>query len=91
LRAGIPALVIPHFADQFYWGGMVKNLGVGPAPISRSKLNVDSLVRGLRDLMGDELYRLVSYELGKQIRNEDGVLEAVRLIENEFALGDGEK
>lgn len=34
LKAGIPSLVIPFFADQFLWGDQIYKLGVGPEPIS---------------------------------------------------------
>jgi len=39
LRAGIPALVIPHITDQFFWSQKVHELGVGLPPIARGKLD----------------------------------------------------
>jgi sterol 3beta-glucosyltransferase len=51
MRAGIPALVIPHMADQFYWGQRVFELGVGPQPIRRTKLDIDGLAAALSILV----------------------------------------
>ncbi|MEW5869337.1 MAG: nucleotide disphospho-sugar-binding domain-containing protein [Chloroflexota bacterium] len=47
LRAGIPQLVIPHIADQFYWGQRVHQLGVGLPPIARPRLTMTKLAASL--------------------------------------------
>jgi UDP:flavonoid glycosyltransferase YjiC (YdhE family) len=80
-RAGIPMLVIPHIIDQFIWGGKVAQLGVGPQPIPRPKLNVEHMAAALREMQSTEM-RAQAAELGAAIRAEpDGVAQAVRLIE----------
>ena len=84
-RAGIPALVIPHIADQFYWGQRVHELMVGPKPIRRAILEINGLVDGLDALLGDDGMRKAAVTLGEKIRSEDGVHNAVRWIEDVFA------
>ncbi len=84
LRAGKPALVIPHIADQFYWGQRVYELGVGPRPIRRTKLGPTGLIAALEELVRTELLHTTAALLGEQIRSEHGVKEAVRLIEATF-------
>jgi UDP:flavonoid glycosyltransferase YjiC (YdhE family) len=84
LRAGIPALVIPHIADQFYWGQRVYELGTGPQPIRRSKLDAKGLAVSLDKLVRNEKLRSAAALLGERIRSEHGVEEAVRLIEQTF-------
>ncbi len=84
LRAGIPALVIPHIADQFYWAKIVNELGAGPQPIPRAKLSVTTLASSLDELMNDEELRLAASALGKRIRGENGIDNAVRRIAEEF-------
>lgn len=84
MRAGIPALVIPHIADQFYWGQRVFELGVGPRPIRRTQLDVRGLAVALRVLVHDSQLRAAAADLGAQIRAEPGVGQAIRLIEAKF-------
>jgi sterol 3beta-glucosyltransferase len=84
LQAGIPALVIPHLADQFYWGQRVYELGVGPQPIRRTRLEVEGLTVALNELVGNATLRSTASRLGEEIRTERGVEDAVHLIEERF-------
>jgi sterol 3beta-glucosyltransferase len=80
-RAGIPMLVIPHIIDQFIWGNKVTQLGVGPQPIPRPKLKAANLAAALREIQSPDMRRKAA-DLGAAIRAEpDGMMEAVRLIE----------
>jgi sterol 3beta-glucosyltransferase len=80
-RAGIPSLVIPHIIDQFIWGQKVAELGVGPQPISRSKLDSSKMTNALIQMKSPDM-REKAATLGSLIRSEpDGVSEAVKLIE----------
>jgi UDP:flavonoid glycosyltransferase YjiC (YdhE family) len=80
-RAGIPMLIIPHIIDQFIWGNKVAQLGIGPQPIPRPKLTVANMAAALRAMQSGAL-RQKAAALGAAIRAEpDGVVEAVRLIE----------
>jgi sterol 3beta-glucosyltransferase len=80
LRAGIPAVVIPHIIDQFIWGQRVYELSAGPKPVPRTKLNAENLAQALDQAVRDENLRRSAASLGEKIRAEDGVGEAVRLI-----------
>ena len=84
-RAGIPALVIPHIADQFYWGQRVYELGVGPKPIRRENLEINGLVASLSELMQNDNLQDTASKLGEKIRSEHGIENAVKLIEKTFA------
>jgi sterol 3beta-glucosyltransferase len=82
LRAGVPAIVVPHIIDQFYWGQRVFELGVGPKYIPRGQLKAQPLAAALRQSVSDAPLRAKAAELGRQIRAEpDGVTRAVQLIE----------
>lgn len=85
LRAGIPALVIPHLVDQFYWGDCVHELGVGAKPIRWANLEKSTLVESLRHLVQNARLRSAASKLGEQIRAEHGIETAVRLIEGTFS------
>ena len=83
-RAGIPALVIPHIADQFYWGQRVYELGTGPQSIPRTKLDAERLAASLDELVRNEKLHTTASHLGERIRSETGVENAVQLIEEKF-------
>ena len=81
LRAGVPSLIIPHFADQPFWGKRVHDLGAGPKPIARHRLSVDNLAAGIVEAVTDARLRERSAALGETIRSEQGLDEALRRIE----------
>jgi UDP:flavonoid glycosyltransferase YjiC (YdhE family) len=81
LRAGVPAVVIPHIIDQHFWGARVHALGVGPAAIPRAKLTAENLAQALSEATQDGEIRNTAADLGAQIRAETSIRNAVRLIE----------
>ncbi len=81
LRAGVPSIVVPFFGDQPFWGRRVADLGVGPAPISRQKLSAARLGQAIATAVSDPALRRRAAELGARIRAEDGVANAVAIIE----------
>jgi UDP:flavonoid glycosyltransferase YjiC (YdhE family) len=81
LRAGLPTIVVPFFLDQFYWGRRVFELGVGPRPIPRKRLEAQTLAAALRLATGDAGMRERAAALGRRIRAEDGVGRAVASFE----------
>ncbi len=80
LKAGRPTLVCPFFGDQPFWGQRVYALGAGPQPIPQKQLTAAKLAQALRTLVEDETMRQKARSLGEKIRAEDGVAEAVRII-----------
>lgn len=81
LRAGVPTIVVPHLADQPFWGARVAALGVGPEPIPLKKLTVDNLAQAIRQATSDPGMRERATELGARLRAENGIGLAVDLIE----------
>ncbi|HEX9115777.1 MAG TPA: glycosyltransferase [Anaerolineae bacterium] len=80
LRAGVPAVVVPFFADQPYWGQRVADLGVGPAPLPRRRLTAEHLADAIQTAVTDPSMRRRAAALGAQIRAEDGVARAVEVV-----------
>jgi sterol 3beta-glucosyltransferase len=78
LRAGTPTVVVPFAMDQPFWGGRVAALGAGPTPIPRARLSRARLADALRLAVRDAAMRARAADLGRRIRAEDGVGEAVR-------------
>ncbi|MGD8586342.1 MAG: glycosyltransferase [Chloroflexota bacterium] len=81
LRAGVPNVIVPYFADQPFWAGRVRDLGVGPEPIPRQKLTAERLAEAIEVAASDEAMARRAQELGRKIQAEDGVATAVPLIE----------
>lgn len=81
LRAGKPTLIVPHMADQPFWGRRIMQLGVGPRPIARPSLSAERLAAALRTLLQDTAMRRKAEHLGELIRGEDGVSRGVEAIE----------
>ncbi len=84
LRAGVPSIVIPFNFDQPFWGKRVYELGVGPAPIPRSKLTADRLAETIQDAVTNTGMHQCAADLGSKILAEDGVANAVDIIQNHF-------
>ncbi len=80
LRAGVPAVVVPFFGDQPFWGQRVADLGVGPKPIPRKKLTVERLASAIQEAVANEGMRQRAVEVGKQIQTENGIDSAVEII-----------
>jgi sterol 3beta-glucosyltransferase len=82
LRSGVPSIVIPFFGDQPFWGQRVAELGVGPAPIPRQQLTVDRLAQAIQTAIADRTMRQRAAALGATIQAENGVANAVAIIQN---------
>ena len=81
LRAGVPAVIVPFTADQPFWAWRVHELGVGPKWILRKKLSAEKLAAAIDQAVHDQAMAQRARELGKKIRAEDGLGNAVRLVE----------
>jgi UDP:flavonoid glycosyltransferase YjiC (YdhE family) len=79
-QAGVPQLIVPHLLDQFWWGRRVQELGVSPAPISRRRLNADSLQSSLRALLETEWLAERARELATRMDQAPTPDEAARRI-----------
>ncbi len=80
LRAGIPNIVLPFTADQPFWGRRVHAIGAGPRPILVNRLSTEGLMRAIVEA-DDEFVHKRAQVVGRIIRSEDGVGNAISLIE----------
>ena len=83
LRSGIPSCVVPFVFDQFYWGGRIARLGVGPASIPVRNLTVERMRNAIESGVNDPHIRQRAFELGRRIRAENGIRTAVNIIDGE--------
>ena len=81
LRAGIPSIIVPFFADQFFWGHLVQSLGLGPAALPHKKLNADALEQRIRAVLAADGMRQRCKDMAGGIAQEDGIGTAVAAVE----------
>jgi sterol 3beta-glucosyltransferase len=82
LRAGVPAVIVPHIIDQHLWARRAHELGASPEPIPRARLTTGRLAEAIALAVGDTQMRKRAAELGEQLCAEpNGVGVAVQLIE----------
>jgi sterol 3beta-glucosyltransferase len=86
LKAGVPSMAVPHIIDQFIWGQKLYELAVGPKPLPRTKLSVEALSAAILDLTTNLHYQTKAREIGAKISDENGVANAVRLIEQTMEM-----
>ena len=79
-RAGVPTIVVPFMTDQPFWGKRVYELGVGPKPISRRRLTIKRLADAMTEAVTNSGIRQRAAELGRKIRAEDGIANAIEVI-----------
>jgi UDP:flavonoid glycosyltransferase YjiC (YdhE family) len=82
LRAGVPSVIVPYFADQPFWAHHVHQLGASPKPIPRKKITTANLARAIKEATHEDPILHNSASLGNRIRAENGVMKAVEQIEN---------
>jgi sterol 3beta-glucosyltransferase len=85
LRAGKPTVICPFIADQPFWGNAVCRQGFGPRPIPQKKLSVDNLADAIRIAATDAGMRERACTVGEQLTAEDGVANAVDVIQRHLA------
>ncbi len=80
--AKVPSVVVPHIADQPYWGKRLFDLGVAPKSLHRRKLTAKHLARRIEQVLGTPTMAERAKTLGTQMESEDGLTTAVDLIES---------
>ncbi len=85
LRAGKPTVICPHLGDQPFWGRRIAALGVGPSPISQRQLTAERLADAIKTAVSDQGISRRAAALGAAIRAEDGVGNAIAVINRQLA------
>jgi sterol 3beta-glucosyltransferase len=81
LHAGRPTVICPFFGDQPFWGRVVHEAGLGPAPIAQRVLTPARLAAALRQTVDSGAMRMAAETMGQRLRAEDGVSQAVAQLE----------
>lgn len=81
LCAGKATIIIPHNADQPAWGQKVYELGVGSKPIKKTKLTASKLASAIHFVLQESIISNAQ-KFGEKLRQETGVANAVKIIDN---------
>lgn len=80
-RAGVPQVIVPHIADQFYFAHRIVTLGLGPPPIARAKLTAARLAEALRLAATSEPLRRQARSMAERLAARRGVEVSVAFLE----------
>lgn len=83
-RAGVPSIVTPFAADQFFWAQRLRLAGVAPEPVDAHRPTVDAYARAL-EFAGTARAQQQARALGEAMRAENGVSCAVKTLEATMA------
>ena len=82
LRNNLPVIIISFYTDQPTWGKIIERMKLG-VHIPVKKLTSENLISALKKVQTDEIKNSV-LTIGQQIRNENGLENAVNEIEKYF-------
>ena len=82
LRNNLPIVIISFYTDQPTWGKIIKRMKLG-VHIPVKKLSAERLISALTIVQSSEIKNCVAI-IGQQIRNENGLENAVNEIERYF-------
>jgi sterol 3beta-glucosyltransferase len=81
LRAGVPSVVVPFFADQRFWAQRAHAMGAAPRPIPSRRASPADLVIAIDRALHDPSIRAYAALASRLLAAEDGVGAAATAIE----------
>jgi sterol 3beta-glucosyltransferase len=87
LLAGKPSIVVPHAADQFYWGDVLYRRGAGVKPLRATALTPERLSARIQDVVRKPELATRAGVIGRALAGERGAERAATLIEAAMANG----
>lgn len=79
-RAGVPSIVTPFAGDQPFWADRLRRAGVAPMSVDGRRPTADAFARAI-DAASAASMRARAQHLGQRMRAEDGVANAVAVLE----------
>jgi sterol 3beta-glucosyltransferase len=80
LLAGKPSVIVAHGFDQSYWANTLHDLGVGGKPLLRHRLEASYLQQTIGEVLDSPTIQNKAMELGNRMSTENGVKQAVMII-----------
>lgn len=89
LKAGKPFMTCPvlyPLGDQHFWGMIGFKQGVSIKPIPLKKLTKEKLFNSVKELLSNDSLYENSIKMREKLKDEDGVGNAIRLIEEKMSF-----
>lgn len=80
--SGCPSIIIAHIQDQFLWGKELNRLGIGGKTFNRRNVTSKKIAQEIRSVLKNKYMAENAMIIGKKLKNEDGVKNAVKIIED---------
>jgi UDP:flavonoid glycosyltransferase YjiC (YdhE family) len=80
-RAGVPAVFVPHWLDQYLWGALAVERRLASASIPLAELGAERLAEAMLRALDEPRYRVAAAAVAAAIQAEDGVREAADRLE----------
>jgi UDP:flavonoid glycosyltransferase YjiC (YdhE family) len=80
LRAGLPAVVVPFILEQQLWGRRLSAVGAAAKPVPFWKATVQQLAGRIQEVSRSEALAARARALGAELRQENGVANAIALL-----------
>ena len=78
-RAGVPSVVVPFAADQFFWADRLRLAGAAPAAVPAKGLRAAALAHAIGEA-ASETMRARAAALGAAMASEDGAAQAIAAL-----------
>lgn len=78
--AGVPQLIIPNIADQFYWGKHVSLQKLGPSPIPKSIITVGKLEAAIKEAITNTEFKANAQRMGKTLKTRNSMEDIVKQL-----------
>lgn len=80
-RAGVPSIIIAFIADQPYFAENLKRIGIAPKMLWHFRFTPNRLAKRIQEVAGNKNMQNRAKEIGQQLRVENGLANALKLIE----------
>lgn len=82
---GKPSVVIAHIEEQKFWGNELCELGIGAKVLHRRRVNASELASVINSVLHNHVMIETAVKIGRQMRQEDGIVQAIELINQHLA------
>lgn len=81
LFCGLPSVTVAHGFDQIYFARSLQQKGAGYKPLTKQFITPSKIASGINSILQNSSYTSRAEKIGDEMRSENGVKKAVKMIE----------